>query len=239
MQSSTGRRLLSRRSTTILMLGGMLAAAVLAIAQISGPLPNPVSVARADDTPAAKPGIGVATFGSGCFWCTEKDFDQVPGVLTTISGYMGGKTANPTYEQVSGGRSGNVEVLQVTFDTSKVSYDTLLHHYWRTTDVVDSGGQFCDRGNQYRPAIFAHGEDQLKLALAGKAAIDASGKLGKPIAVEIAPAQAFTAAETYHQDFYKKDPLRYTSYRQGCGREARLDKLWGADRLDHLKPKTN
>ncbi|MBX9926694.1 MAG: peptide-methionine (S)-S-oxide reductase MsrA [Hyphomicrobiaceae bacterium] len=220
-----------RRSTTLLTLAGLLTAAALALVPASSP--------NADDTPPAKPGIGVATFGSGCFWCTEKDFDAVPGVLSTVSGYMGGSTAKPTYELVSTGRTGHVEVLQVTFDTSKVTYAELLHHFWRTTDVVDGGGQFCDRGNQYRPAIFAHGEDQLKAALEGKAALDAAGKLGKPIAVEIAPAQPFTAAEDYHQDFYKKEPRRYFGYRLGCGREARLDRLWGKDRLDHLKPKTN
>lgn len=194
---------------------------------------------RADDTPAPKPGIGVATFGSGCFWCTESDFDKVPGVLSTTSGYMGGSTKNPTYKEVGSGRTGHAEVLQITFDTSKVSYAALLHHYWRTTDVTDGGGQFCDRGSQYRPVIFAHDAEQMKLATAGKAAIEASGKLPDPVAVEIAAAGAFTRAEDYHQDFYHKDPVRYITYRAGCGREARLDRLWGPGRLDHLGPKSH
>jgi len=141
----------------------------------------PNSAPRADDTPAAKPGIGVATLGSGCFWCTEKDFDALPGILSTVSGYMGGpSTTNATYEQVSTGRTGHVEVLQVTFDTTKVTYEQVLHHFWRTTDVVDGGGQFCDRGNQYRPAIFAHGADQLKLAQDGKAASRSLLKSARP-----------------------------------------------------------
>lgn len=194
---------------------------------------------QADDTPKPQPGIGVATFGSGCFWCTEKDFDAVPGVLSTTSGYMGGTTKNPTYKQVGTGATGHAEVLQITFDTAKVSYALLLEHYWKTTDVTDSGGQFCDRGSPYRPVVFAHGEEQLKLAQAGKAAIEASGKLNAPVVVELRAAAEFTRAEDYHQDFYKKDPVRYLSYRAGCGRDARLDRLWGKDRLDHLKPKTN
>ncbi len=211
-----------------------LAAAAIALAALVGLASAP----RADDTPQAKDGVGVATFGSGCFWCTEVDFDKVPGVLTTVSGYMGGKTKKPTYEQVGSGRTGHAEVLQVTFDTTKVSYALLLEHFWKTTDVVDGGGQFCDRGSQYRPVIFTHDATQLELARAGKAAIDAAGKLGKPVAVEIAPAVEFTAAEDYHQNFYKKDPGRYFSYRAGCGRDARLDRLWGKDRLSHLGPKT-
>lgn len=196
------------------------------------------SIGHADDTPAQKEGVGIATFGSGCFWCTEVDFDKLPGVLTTISGYMGGHTKNPTYQQVGRGTTGHVEVLQVTYDTSKLNYGQLLEHFWKTTDVVDGGGQFCDRGNQYRPVIFAHDDEQTKLAKAGKDAIDVSGKLGKPVAVDILPKVEFTNAEDYHQDFYKKDPGRYFSYRAGCGRDARLDRLWGKDRLDHLKPKT-
>ncbi len=223
-----------RRTAILSLVLAVAAAGALSLAMA------PDSAPRADDTPAAKPGIGVATLGSGCFWCTEKDFDALPGILSTVSGYMGGpSTSNATYEQVSTGRTGHVEVLQVTFDTNKVSYEQVLHHFWRTTDVVDGGGQFCDRGNQYRPAIFAHGADQLKLAQDGKAALDATGKLGKPIAVEIREASTFIKAEDYHKDFYTKDPGRYFSYRAGCRRDARLDALWGKDRLEHLKPKTN
>ena len=181
---------------------------------------------RAQDTPAAREGIGVATFGSGCFWCTEADFDKIPGVLTTTSGYMGGKTPNPSYEQVGTGRTGHAEVLQLTYDKSKVGYEQLLEHSWRTTDVLDGTGQFCDRGSQYRPVIFTHTPEQLKLATEAKAALEKS-RFAKPIAVGIAPATAFTAAEDYHQDYYKKNPVKYNLYRTGCGRDARLKQLWG------------
>ncbi len=191
----------------------------------------------ADDTPAPKAGVGVATFGSGCFWCTEADFDKLPGVLTTVSGYMGGKTQKPTYEEVGSGRTGHAEVLQVTYDTAKLGYRELLEHFWKTTDVTDGGGQFCDRGSQYRPVIYTHDAEQERLAKAGREAIDRSGTLPRKVAVEIAPKAEFTRAETYHQDFYRKDPQRYFSYRAGCGRDARLDKLWGKDRLQHLEAK--
>ena len=178
---------------------------------------------------AARAETEVATFGGGCFWCVESDFDKVPGVLKTISGYMGGDTKNPTYEQVSSGRSGHIEVVQVTFDPAKISYEKLLHVFWRTIDPVDAGGQFCDRGSQYRTAVFTHSDEQARLAQASKSAIDASKKLPKPIATEILAAGAFTAAEDYHQDFYKKSPFRYTTYRAGCGRDARVKELWGAE----------
>jgi peptide-methionine (S)-S-oxide reductase len=203
-----------------------LASVAIAAAALLG-----IATARADDTPAPRDGIGVATFGSGCFWCTESDFDKLPGVLTTVSGYMGGLTPRPTYEEVGRGRTGHAEVLQVTYDTRTISYAQLLDYFWRTTDVTDGGGQFCDRGNQYRPVIFTHDAEQERLARDGKAALDASGRLGKPVAVQIAPKAVFTRAEEYHQDFYKKDPTRYYSYRRGCGRDARLDMLWGKDRL--------
>jgi peptide-methionine (S)-S-oxide reductase len=216
-------------------LAATFAATLLVAAAAVQLLTTPI---QADDTPPPKPGVGVATFGSGCFWCTESDFDKVPGVLSTTSGYMGGTSPNPTYEQVSRGGTGHTEVLQVTYDTSKVSYGLLLEHFWKTTDVVDGGGQFCDRGHHYRPVIFTHDAEQARLAAEGKAALDASGKLAAPVAVEIAPAMAFGRAEAYHQDFYKTNPLRYLTYRAGCGRDARLDRLWGPGRLDHLKPKT-
>lgn len=171
--------------------------------------------------------LDVATFGSGCFWCTESDFDQVKGVVTTISGYMGGKTLNPTYKSVSAGGTGHVEVLQVTFDPSQVSYKTLLDYYWRHTDVVDGGGQFCDRGDQYRPVIFVHTPEQRQLAVEGKADLEKSGRFSKPIAVQIVDASTFTPAEDYHQNYYEKNPLKYRYYRYSCGRDARIRQLWG------------
>jgi peptide-methionine (S)-S-oxide reductase len=171
----------------------------------------------------------IATIGSGCFWCTESDFDKVPGVVATTSGYMGGDTANATYEKVSRGWTGHYEVVQVTYDPAKVSYQALLDHYWRTTDVVDGGGQFCDRGSQYKPVIFTHTEEQARLAAAGKAALTAAKRFDRPIAVEIIAAKPFTAAEDYHQDFYKKNPGHYQRYRVGCGRDARIKALWGGE----------
>ncbi|MGL4397836.1 MAG: peptide-methionine (S)-S-oxide reductase MsrA [Hyphomicrobium sp.] len=168
-----------------------------------------------------------ATFASGCFWCSESDFEKVPGVLSVVSGYTGGTTPSPTYEEVGQGDSGHIEAVEITYDPAIVSFKILLDHYWRTTDVVDGGGQFCDRGSQYRPAIFAHGAGQKKLAEDGKAALDKSGVLPKPIAVEIRDATTFTPAEVYHQDYYKKNPLRYRVYRHGCGRDARIQQLWG------------
>ncbi len=176
---------------------------------------------------AAKDGTAVATFGSGCFWCTESDFDKVEGVVSTVSGYMGGKTKNPTYDEVGQGRSGHAEVLQVTYNPSKVTYEKLLDHYWRNVDPVDGKGQFCDRGNQYRPVIFTHTEEQKRLAEESKEALAKSGRFKKPIAVEITAALAFTPAEDYHQNYYKENPLRYNVYRHGCGRDARLRAIWG------------
>lgn len=180
----------------------------------------------ATDTKSAK--TAVATFASGCFWCTESDFDKVPGVLKTISGYMGGHVENPTYKQVSRGGTGHAEVLQVTYDPTKVTYQKLLDHYWHNVDPYSKDGQFCDRGDQYRPAIFVHTPEQRKLAEASKAALIASGKLKEgPIVVEITDASTFTAAEGYHQNFYKKNPIHYWRYRIGCGRDRRLEEIWG------------
>ncbi len=187
---------------------------------------------RAEET-APKDGLAVATFAAGCFWCVEADFDKVEGVASTISGYMGGATPNPKYEEVGSGRTGHAEALQVVYDPAKVSYQRLLDYYWRHVDLLDGGGQFCDRGNQYRPVIFTGADEEKRLAEASKAALEKSGRFGKPIAVEIAPATAFTPAEDYHQDYYKKNPIRYAIYRHGCGRDARLQQLWGADAASH------
>ncbi|MGH1420017.1 MAG: peptide-methionine (S)-S-oxide reductase MsrA [Hyphomicrobiaceae bacterium] len=172
--------------------------------------------------------MAVATFGSGCFWCTEADFDKVPGVLETISGYMGGKPETADYQTVSSGTTKHQEVLQVTYDPSQVTYKTLLDHFWRTTDIVDGGGQFCDRGPQYKPVVFAHNNEQLELARSEKAALNNSKQFDKPVAVEIKSVAdlKFTAAEDYHQNYYKKKPLRYKYYRYSCGRDARLKRLW-------------
>lgn len=172
----------------------------------------------------------LATFASGCFWCTESDFDKVPGVLKTTSGFIGGKTKNPTYKQVVNGGTGHTEAVQIEYDPSKVSYEALLKHYWRNVDPFDLKGQFCDRGPTYRPAIFVHSEAQKRKALASRREINNSGRFDKKIELPVQPATEFYAAEAYHQDFYKKNPWHYQRYRLGCRRDARLDRIWGNDR---------
>ena len=166
-----------------------------------------------------------ATFASGCFWCTESDFEKVPGVIDATSGYLGGKTANPTYKEVSAGGTGHAEGVEVKYDPSKVTYQQLLDVYWKNVDPFDKGGQFCDRGDQYRPAIFTYNDEQKRLAEASKAELQKRFK--EPIVVEITPASAFTKAEDYHQDYAKRNTLRYVVYRHGCGRDARLEAIWG------------
>lgn len=180
-------------------------------------------------TPPAEPApkLEVATFASGCFWCTEADFDKVKGVVETTSGYMGGKTANPTYAEVSAGTTGHAEVLQLKYDPSQVSYTQLLDVYWHNVDPTDGTGQFCDRGDQYRPAIFYHTEEQKQQAEESKAALEKSGAIKQPIVVEITAASTFTPAEEYHQDYHNRHPIQYFIYRHGCGRDARLEALWG------------
>jgi methionine-S-sulfoxide reductase len=183
--------------------------------------------AQSGETPAS--GLRIATFGTGCFWCTEADFDKVDGVVSTVSGFMGGKTKNPTYKEVTSGLTGHAEVVRITFDPARVTYDSLLKTFWRTVDPHNARGQFCDTGSHYRPVIFVHDEEQRAKAEASKSSLEKSGRLKQPIVVAIEPASAFTAAEEYHQDFYKKNPGRYFLYRMGCGRDARLREIWGND----------
>ena len=166
-----------------------------------------------------------ATFAGGCFWCMEHPFDELEGVIDTRVGYMGGDVGNPSYRQVSSGRTGHAEVIQVTYDDEVVAYDQLLEVFWRNVDPLDAGGQFCDRGSQYRTAIFAHDDGQKELAETSK--VEVGGLLGQPIATEIAPAGEFYAAEEYHQDYAEKNPLLYRYYRFSCGRDRRLADLWG------------
>lgn len=166
-----------------------------------------------------------AVFAGGCFWCTESDFDKIPGVLSTTSGYTGGDLRNPTYEQVSGGGTGHIEAVRVTYDPAKVSYAALAARFIRTVDPFDSGGSFCDRGYQYRSAFFVATRAQRQVAEAIKKKTQAS--FGKPVATLILPATPFYPAETYHQDYYKKNPVRYRFYRFNCGRDAQLKRIWG------------
>jgi peptide-methionine (S)-S-oxide reductase len=167
----------------------------------------------------------VATFAGGCFWCVEADFDKVDGVISTTSGYTGGRTANPTYEQVSHGGTGHAESVEIVYDPAKVSYKKLLDVFWHDIDPLAKDRQFCDHGDQYRSAIFYHDEEQRALAEASKAAV--GKRFEQPVATQIVPAGAFYKAEEYHQDYYKKNPIRYKFYRYNCGRDARLEELWG------------
>ena len=176
--------------------------------------------------PEVTAGQRQAYFASGCFWCTEKDFEGLPGVLSVESGYVGGAITAPSYAQVSRGGTGHAEAVRVVYDPARVGYDALLEHYWRHVDFTDGGGQFCDRGSQYRPALFPVDAEQRATAEASKAGIAA--KFGATVAVTIEAPTPFWLAEDYHQDFYKKDPVRYNGYRQGCGRDRRVKELWGA-----------
>ena len=175
----------------------------------------------------SQPKLEKATFAAGCFWCTEEAFEKVPGVTSAVSGYMGGPLKNPSYEQVSSGMSGHAEVVQVTFDPAKVSYEKLLDVFWLNHDPTVTDRQFCDAGTQYRPAIFYYGEEQKRLAEASKAKWEKAKPFKQPILTPIVPASDFWPAEAYHQDFYKTNPVRYKFYVTGCGRYARLDELWG------------
>lgn len=168
-----------------------------------------------------------ATFAGGCFWCVEADFDKVPGVLSTTSGYIGGTVANPTYEQVSGKSTGHAQAVEIVFDPGKVSYAQLLEKFWRTIDPTTKDRQFCDAGTPYRTAVFTHGAAQAAAAQASLAALEKSKPFKEPIVTQIVPAGPFYVAEGYHQDYYKKNPVRYNYYRSSCGRDARLAQLWG------------
>ena len=168
-----------------------------------------------------------ATFAGGCFWCMEPPYDKLPGVISTISGYMGGHLKNPTYEQISTGRTGHTEVVQVEYDPSKVSYEKLLQVFWINIDPTVKNAQFCDHGSQYRSGVFYHDDEQRKFAEASKAALNKSKPFKAEIVTEITKAGEFYRAEEYHQNYYLNNPVRYKLYRNGCGRDARLKELWG------------
>jgi peptide-methionine (S)-S-oxide reductase len=184
------------------------------------------------DQPLDQSSLAKATFAGGCFWCMEPPFDKLDGVVSTTSGYTGGGEAQPTYKQVSAGATGHAEAVQVLYDPAQVSYEKLLQVFWHNVDPTTPDRQFCDRGRQYRTAIFAHGDEQLRLARESKRKLEESGVLDQPIVTEIVPAGDFWPAEEYHQDYYEKNPLRYKFYRAGCGRDGRLEELWG-DQAGH------
>jgi peptide-methionine (S)-S-oxide reductase len=180
-------------------------------------------------TPAAAE-ESVATFAGGCFWCMESDFEKVPGVSEVVSGYTGGTKANPTYHEVGAGGTGHAEAVEVHYDPAKVSFAHLLDVFWHNVDLLDGGGQFCDRGDEYRSEIFYHNDEERRLAEKSKADIEASHRFGLPIVTRIEAAGPFYVAEDYHQDYYKKNPVRYHYYRWNCGRDQRLTELWGSSK---------
>lgn len=181
-------------------------------------------VGRAEVPKSVPAAQAVAIFASGCFWCTESDFEKLPGVTSVVSGYTGGKLAKPSYEQVGGGLTGHTEAVRIEFDPARVSYEKLLDHFWHTHDMFDADGQFCDQGPQYRPEIFYFDAQQETAALASKAAMQKRFK--SQILTPITQAGTFWPAESHHQDYYKNNPLRYRYYRSGCGRDARIQAIW-------------
>lgn len=205
-----------RQTPRTLIIAGLLAFGMAACAQETTPEP-----AMADEN------LATAIFAAGCFWCVEEAFDKVPGVAVTTSGYIGGAVANPDYRAVSSGRTGHTEALEVRYDADTVSYEELLAVFWRNVDATDAGGQFCDRGSQYRSGIFYVDEQQREAAAASKEALQNDPDAPSPIVVEITEASTFYAAEEYHQDYYQKNPVRYRFYKRACGRAARLKELWG------------
>jgi peptide-methionine (S)-S-oxide reductase len=204
----------------------VLSGAVIALAMLAT-----CGTAAADDptgggsTRAVQDATATAIFAGGCFWCVEEAFDKVDGVIETTSGYTGGDEKNPTYEQVSSGRTGHIEAVRVTYDPAKVSYEALLQAFWRNIDPLDGGGQFCDRGAQYRSAVFYLTPDQQEMAERSRQQVAAH--LGRPIATTIEPAQPFYVAESYHQDYYRRNQVRYRFYKWNCGRAQRLQQVWG------------
>ncbi len=205
----------------------LLLALLLAVPVASG-------AARAANTEATEGKAGAspdtlasAIFAGGCFWCMEHPFDELDGVVSTTSGYIGGHTPSPTYTQVSSGATGHAEAVKVVYDPAKVGYDRLLSVFWRNVDPLDGGGQFCDRGDQYRTAVFFETEEQHQLAEQSKQELTASGRFDRPLVTPIVPAGEFYPAEDYHQDYYLVSPVRYKFYRYRCGRDQRLQELWG------------
>lgn len=202
-----------RRRLAVIAIGTLLTLAVPVVAQDS--------VAR-------------ATFAGGCFWCMEKPFDELDGVLSTTSGFSGGHVVNPSYDQVSHGNTGHIEVVQVEYDPRRVSYEELLYVYWRNVDPFDAGGQFCDRGHTYTTAIFVRNREERRVAEASRREV--ARRFGRSIATDIREFEAFYPAEAYHQDYYLRNPVRYRFYRGSCGRDARLDEIWGDEArgcMDH------
>jgi len=213
------KRLLTANLATFLatFLGTLTFAAVMTLAA--------ALTSAAAQTPAPTPATAKATFAGGCFWCMESDFHKVPGVISTTSGYTGGTTVNPTYLEVGSGRTGHAESVEVIYDPAKVTYGQLLDAFWHNIDPLVKDRQFCDVGDEYRTAIFVHDEEQRRLAEESRKRVEA--QLKAPVYTEIATAGPFYRAEEYHQDYYLKNPVRYRYYRWSCGRDQRLEQIWG------------
>lgn len=211
----------------VLSLLRNLCPAALGVVIAVGVFAQAPSTTTAGPQPGAKSGLEVATFAGGCFWCVEADFDKVPGVVRTISGYTGGHVDDPSYRQVSTESTGHREAVQIYFDPDKVRYQELVEIFWRSIDPTDPGGQFCDRGESYTTAIFASSEEQRRLAEASRRDIEQSGILEQPVVTSIETAKTFYPAEDYHQDYYRKNRLRYRLYRTACRRDSRVAAVWG------------
>ncbi|MCV0394455.1 MAG: peptide-methionine (S)-S-oxide reductase MsrA [Rhizobiaceae bacterium] len=181
-------------------------------------------------TPSVSAETRKAIFAGGCFWCVEADFDKVPGVTATVSGYIGGSTDNPTYKNHAA--AGHREAVEIAYDPGRVSYETLLAIFWRSVDPTDGGGQFCDRGYSYTTAIYTIGQAQADAARKSKT--ETIQALGEPVATEVVKAPAFWPAEDYHQDYYRKNPVRYKFYRNGCGRDDRIRQVWGGEAFEGI-----
>ena len=204
----------------------MLALALIAVASIGcGPASRAEKAANEVAQPDRQPPAALATFAGGCFWCMEPPYDKLPGVIATVSGYTGGHLVNPTYKQVTKGDSGHYEAVQVSYDPRVVSYERLLHVFWRNIDPLDNGGQFCDRGTSYRTAVFFHDAEQQALALASRDGV--VDRFEATVVTPLVEASTFYPAEDYHQNYYEVNPLRYKYYRHSCGRDDRLEQLWG------------
>lgn len=184
--------------------------------------------AIAETTTSSK--LESVVLAGGCFWCLEADYEKLDGVVDVVSGYAGGHIKNPTYEQVSAGNSGHIEVVKVSYDANKINYSQILDYFWRHIDPTRDDGQFCDHGSQYRPAIFYENENQKNLALASVKHIEQTKPFAQPLKVELIKLTAFYPAEEYHQDYYRKNPFRYQFYRYSCGRDARVEQLWGENK---------
>ncbi|MDG2303342.1 MAG: peptide-methionine (S)-S-oxide reductase MsrA [Candidatus Binatia bacterium] len=221
---------------------GRTVALAVGAAALLGTLPGtPVAASTTPDAKSAAPAsdeTASAIFAGGCFWCMEKPFDELPGVISTTSGYTGGKLADPTYEQVSSGNTGHIEAVRVDYDPSVVSYAALVDVFWRNIDPLDARGQFCDKGYQYSSAIFYGSDAERQIAEESKRALEKSSRLPGKIETRIVPATEFYDAEDYHQDYYEKNPIRYRYYRYRCGRDQRLEQLWG-DEAGGKKVKTS